>query len=196
MFQELKISYYKQIEDSVQKYNDLENKINQMEEELKDLEQQLTILEANVPSRPIQITGIKSIFTSKKKKKENEEKRIEYRNYSLKKSKIITRITELKRNITEVTIEKKKINIEELKKQKEELEQMTDEQWIVMILNSNPELAKNIDFIKDIIEIDVEFLKYDRTNDKELYITVMSKIKDSIDIIQKSESTFANEELD
>lgn len=186
MFQELKKIFYQQIEEKIQIYNEKENSINKMQEEIKELEERLANLNNNVPSRPVNITGLKSLFTSKKKKKENEEKRMEYRKYNLEKSHVSERISRLKLDIADKKRMNKEMDIETLNKSKSELDQMTDEQWVVKMINTNPKLSENIEFMKDIVNINLDFLKYDKTNNKDLYISVLGKIQENNEEYKKN----------
>lgn len=67
-----------------------------------------------------------------------------------------TEIEELRRKIRDLADEKKSIEL---------------------ILQSNPELASNKEFMQEAVQVDYRLLKHDRTNNLNLYIDVLNSIK-------------------
>lgn len=69
------------------------------------------------------------------------------------------------------------IDIEELRRKIKDL--ADEKKSIELILQSNPELANNIDFMREALEVDLTLIIYDRTNNLDLYLEVLDRMKNS-----------------
>ena len=195
MITDLKKEIYEQIFSVMEQYKLLSEENIKLEEELKNLEDSINKLDNffstyKRPPRPdINYNIFQKVFLSKKRKESDLNKYLEetkeYRENNQKRSNISLRITEIKNQIAENKRNQEKIDLTQLNEQKLKLDQMTEDEWISLIVSFKPELRNDLNFIKEIVDIDPKFLKFDGTNNVELYISTLNKILSDFNLMEK-----------
>lgn len=103
------------------------------------------------------------------KQKELEEKKKEIDNLE-------EEINNIELKIDKLSSEIEKINIDEINKK---ITSLQDKKTAIEVLAQEDEnLSQNIEFMKEAIAIDRDFIKYDRTDNPELYIKVLEIVKE------------------
>lgn len=164
----------------VAKYNELQKKISSKEKEIADINQALSdkvkeILSlTNTNKRNNFLDFIRKHFSKKYKevmRKETEKIKIKDTSILLNKE-----MSELRNERDNVERKIKSYSIEELRSAL--AEQNDRGKAIHMLLSAQPQLRKDINFMKELMEVSVNFIIYDKTDDPELYLMLIDKVLD------------------
>lgn len=148
------------------------------------LEEQIKHLQMNIqkpiPVQPQKFNLFQRMFS--KKYKEHLRMQEEYKVKSEEAKREKDKIREMEKELEKVKIDIAKleyflkgIDIEELR---QKLLDLKDEKRTVkLLLESDSELAENVEFMKEAIEIDETCIIFDKTNNPEIYIEVLEKNK-------------------
>ena len=91
------------------------------------------------------------------------------------------RLKELNEKMFTLRAEKRKLDLEEQtlnpERAKDQLEKMENTDVAIhMVINEKPELTKNPNFMKDLINRNIQYIEYDNSNEPELYILYIEKM--------------------
>ena len=105
-------------------------------------------------------------------------------------------LTKLNEKMTNLRSEKRKLDLDEQtlnpERAKGQLEKMENTDLAIhMLVNAKPELTKNPEFMKDLINRNMQYIEYDNSNEPELYMQYIEKIIQKLE--EAKERNNANE---
>lgn len=105
-------------------------------------------------------------------------------------------LTKLNEKMTNLRSEKRKLDLDEQtlnpERAKGQLEKMENTDVAIhMLVNAKPELTKNPEFMKDLINRNMQYIEYDNSNEPELYILYIEKMIQKLE--EAKERNNANE---
>lgn len=106
------------------------------------------------------------------------------------------KLKELNEKMANLRLEKRKLDLEEQtlnpERAKDQLEKMENTDVAIhMVINETPELTKNPNFMKDLINRNIQYIEYDNSNEPELYILYIEKMIQKLE--EAKERSNANE---
>lgn len=105
-------------------------------------------------------------------------------------------LTKLNEKMTNLRSEKRKLDLDEQtlnpERAKGQLEKMENTDLAIhMLVNAKPELTKNPEFMKDLINRNMQYIEYDNSNEPELYMQYIEKMIQKLE--EAKERNNANE---
>ena len=105
-------------------------------------------------------------------------------------------LTKLNEKMTNLRSEKRKLDLDEQtlnpERAKGQLEKMENTDVAIhMLVNAKPELTKNPEFMKDLINRNMQYIEYDNSNESELYMQYIEKMIQKLE--EAKERNNANE---
>ena len=105
-------------------------------------------------------------------------------------------LTKLNEKMTNLRSEKRKLDLDEQtlnpERAKGQLEKMENTDLAIhMLVNAKPELTKNPEFMKDLINRNMQYIEYDNSNESELYMQYIEKMIQKLE--EAKERNNANE---
>ncbi len=110
------------------------------------------------------------------------------------------KLSKLNEEIANLRSEKRKLDLDEQtlnpENAKKKLEKMENEDIAInFVVNENPDLAKNPEFMKDLIERDIRYIKFDKSNNTEVYEKYIEKFLPKLEEVKdrtNTDQTFIN----
>lgn len=185
MLKEVLENMKKELRDSIEKEKQLGNRKQEIEAELKKIKTEISKLEKEnsklLPTIHKKRNAIVAFFVKKfsKRYKETTQKEIENRK---KIEELVNKEAKLLKEKETINF-KKPISIEEIIRNKEkELEKLEDKETAIKIaITKNPELVKNPEFMKDLLNEDLRYIKYDGSNNSMLYQEYLQRIREMLE---------------
>lgn len=171
-------------ENKIIRYQELKEKLRTLNENEQTLEEKMYEYQLPVPFKDRRFNFFQKLFSRKYKEYiENYEKM--KKQYDEKKKELKRKIKQLDSEICCCKYEISQIDIEEVYKN---VSTFKDKKRAVQhFLEAQPELSTNIEFMKEAIEIDISFIAFDRTNNKELYLYVLEKNKEQAEVLYNND---------
>ena len=103
-------------------------------------------------------------------------------------------LTKLNEKMTNLRSEKRKLDLDEQtlnpERAKGQLEKMENTDVAIhMLVNAKPELTKNPEFMKDLINRNMQYIEYDNSNEPELYILYIEKMIQKLEEAKERNNT-------
>jgi len=103
-------------------------------------------------------------------------------------------LTKLNEKMTNLRSEKRKLDLDEQtlnpERAKGQLEKMENTDLAIhMLVNAKPELTKNPEFMKDLINRNMQYIEYDNSNEPELYILYIEKMIQKLEEAKERNNT-------
>ena len=185
MLEEVIKSMKKDLRDSIEEKKQIDSRKQEIEEELKELKEKISELDKEnsklLPTiykkRNFIIALLLKAFSREYKEniqKESDNKRL---------------LDELRKREEKLFKEKESINLKDptadkktIKDKSKELEKLEDrETAIKTAILRNPELTANPEFMKDLLNEDLRYIKYDKSNSPIVYQEYLQKISDKLE---------------
>lgn len=175
----------------MQQYRELNSNLVLLKEKLKQLEEERTEIENEIimnsePYEPVhkEYNLFQRLFSREYKVyvRKHEEYKEQSEIFQRKKETMQNQLKSLKNEISQIQDEistdshtLSNLNIEEIE---EHLTLLGDKETAIeLLLKKHPEHSKNLEFMREAINVKVDFIQYDNTNNPELYIEVIEKTK-------------------
>lgn len=203
MLEEVIENMKKEIRDSIEEKKQVDTRKQELEDELKELKEKISELDKE---------NDKLLPTIHKKRNPIVEFLVKtfsrkYKDTVQKEADNKKKIDELRKKESELSKEKEEINLknptsveETIKNKEKELEKLEDKETAIKTaISKNPELTANPEFMKDLLNEDLRYIKCDKSNSPEVYQEYLQKIREILEekIKRPAENTWvANAVLD
>lgn len=185
MLEEVIENMKKEIRDSIKEKQQVDTRKQELEDKLKELKEKISELDKennkllpiiHKKRNPIVELLVKT-FSRKYKdtvQKESDNKR---------------QIDELRETEAKISKEKNEISLKSpiddkrsIEEEKQKLESLEDKETAIKVaISKNPELTENPEFMKDLLNEDLRYIKYDRSNAPEVYQEYLQKISGKLE---------------
>ena len=161
------------LHETTDKYNILHEKLSLLIKELEKLKGERDNIQLTPIPLKSQFSFFKRIFLNaynkdyEKTLKDNHEKAKQIEDISLKVEKLESEINSIKTQLNEIDLKKA-------------YEDANIEVTLEYLLSNKPELAENVDFIKDAVKLSPSNITFDKTNNPEIYKEILEYLKSNL----------------
>ena len=185
MLEEVLENIKKELRDSIEQEKQIDVRKQEVEAELKEINAEISKLEKEnsklLPTIHKKRNTIIAFFIKNFSR--------QYKEATQKEAENRSKLDELRKKESELSKEKEAINLknptsveETIKNKEKELENLEDrETAIKTAISRNPELTANPEFMKDLLNEDLTYIKYDKSNNPIVYQEYLQKITEKLE---------------